>query len=299
MKKLEGISVISLTPFSDEGDVDVESLSSLVDFYMASGVQGVTVLGIMGEANKLIEQERQLVIETVVGRVQGRVPVTVGCSATGTHQSIHYAREAARAGADAVMVAPPTNLKNLDMVLDHYKHVATATDLPLVVQDEPASTGVILPPAFFGRVVKEIDTVQYVKLEEAPTTIKISRILEATEGKLGLFGGLGGMYFFEELDRGAIGIMTGFAYPEILVEVYRQFTAGNRQAAREHFYQYLPLVRFEAQLGINGVAIRKLIYQMRGAIKSAFVRPPAPSVDERTFEELKDLVGFLGLRTGE
>lgn len=295
MKELQGISVISLTPFTDAGEVDETSLGSLVDFYLQSGVHGITILGIMGEANKLTEAERQLVTETVISRVNGRVPVTVGVSATGTHQSIHFAKQAQRAGADAIMLAPPTNLKNLDLVLDHYRHVATAADIPMVVQDEPATTGVVLPPAFFGRVAKEVGTARYVKLEEAPTTVKISRILEASDGKFGMFGGLGGMYFYEELDRGAVGIMTGFAYPEILVEVFRRFTSGNKTEAREYFNQYLPLIRFEAQLGVGGVAIRKQIYKVRGAIQSAFVRPPAAGVDARTMEELTELMQFLGL----
>jgi 4-hydroxy-tetrahydrodipicolinate synthase len=295
MKELKGISVISLTPFDEAGEVDVPSLQSLSEFYLQSGVHGMTILGIMGEANKLTEAERQTVIETVIGQVKGRVPVVVGCSATGTHQSVHFARLAAQAGADAIMLAPPTNLKNLDLVFEHYMHVAKATDLPLVVQDEPSTTGVMLPPAFFGRVAREIDTAKYVKLEEAPTTVKITRILEESGGKFGLFGGLGGMYFYEELDRGAIGIMTGFAYPDILVEVYRLFQAGQKQAAREYFNRYLPLIRFEAQLGVGGVAIRKQIYKMRGVIQSAYVRPPAARVDSRTFEELNELIGFLGL----
>lgn len=295
MKEIKGISVISLTPFTDSGEVDEASLRGLVDFYLKSGVHGITILGIMGEANKLTESERQLVTETVISQVNGKVPVVVGCSATGTHQSMHFAKQAQKAGADAIMVAPPTNLKNLDLVLDHYRHVARVTDLPLVVQDEPSTTGVILPPAFFGRVAKEIDSARYVKLEEAPTTVKISRILEESNGKFGLFGGLGGMYFYEELDRGAVGIMTGFAYPEILVEVFRLFQAGDKHAAREYFNRYLPLIRFEAQLGVGGVAIRKQIYKVRGAIQSSFVRPPAPGVDSRTMEELQELMRFLDL----
>ncbi|MCF8564314.1 dihydrodipicolinate synthase family protein [Alicyclobacillus tolerans] len=295
MLTLRGISVISLTPFTDAGDVDVNSLARLVDFYLDAGVHGITLLGIMGEANKLLDRERSQVIETVVGQVKGRVPVVVGCSAQGTHQSAHYAKEAAQLGADAIMLAPPVNQKNLELVYEHYKGVAKSVDLPLVIQDEPTTTGVTMPPAFFARLAANMDTARLAKLEEAPTTVKISRILEATDGKLDLFGGLGGMYFYEELARGAKGIMTGFAYPEVLVKVYELFTSGDQAAARKVFFQYLPLIRFEAQLGVSGVAIRKQTYKMRGAIDSSAVRLPAPQVDERTVSELFDLVEFLGL----
>ncbi|WP_083485815.1 dihydrodipicolinate synthase family protein [Alicyclobacillus ferrooxydans] len=294
-KPIHGISVISLTPFTDDGTVDTQSLRSLLDFYLAAGVHGVTLLGIMGEANKVTERERRTIIDTAVKQVGGRVPVTVGCSAAGTHQAAEFAREAEMAGADAIMVAPPQNQRNLNLVLEHYRRISEACTLPLVIQDEPTTTGVMLPPDFFSRAVKEVPTARYVKIEESPTIMKVSRIREATEGKLGLFGGLGGMYFYEELERGAIGIMTGFAYPEILVQVYEQFMSGMRAQARRYFYQYLPLIRFEAQLGVTGVAIRKETYKLRGAIASSYVRPPAPAVDRQTLNELADLVQFLGL----
>jgi 4-hydroxy-tetrahydrodipicolinate synthase len=294
-KRIHGISVISLTPFKDSGDVDVQSLRTLLDFYLDAGVHGVTLLGIMGESNKVTERERDVIVETAVEQVAGRVPVTVGCSAAGTYQTIEFVKKAQSAGADAVMVAPPPNLKNLNLVLDHYRRISDASDLPLVVQDEPTTTGVVLPPSFFADVVNKVPNAKYVKIEEAPTIMKVSRIHEATSGQLGLFGGLGGMYFYEELQRGATGIMTGFAYPEILVRVYELFTAGDKDEARRYFYQYLPLIRFEAQLGVTGVAIRKETYKLRGAIASSHVRAPAPTVDAQTLAELSDLVLFLGL----
>jgi 4-hydroxy-tetrahydrodipicolinate synthase len=106
---------------------------------------------------------------------------------------------------------------------------------------------------------------------------------------------LGGMYFYEELVRGASGIMTGFAYPHVLVETYRLFVDGERREAQEYFFRYLPLIRFEAQLGVGGVGIRKEILKLRGAITSSHVRFPAPSLDEGTLQELEDLVEVLGL----
>lgn len=292
---LHGICVISLTPFKDTGEVDRDSLKRLTELYINSGVHGITLLGIMGEANRLTEEERSVVVETVVAQVAGKIPVIVGCSANGTHQSIHFVRQAKAAGAAAVMIAPPPNLKNIDMVYDHYQTIGAATDLPLVVQDEPTTTGVVLPPVFFQRIANGVPTARYVKLEEAPTTVKITKILDASGGSLRVFGGLGGMYFYEELVRGADGIMTGFAYPNILVRTYELFTSGEREAARAYFYQYLPLIRFEAQLGVSGVAIRKEIYRMRGAIDSAYVRPPAPQVDSKTLNELTDLLNYLKL----
>jgi len=292
---LHGVCTIALTPFTAEGELDEESIDSLSGFYVDSGVHGVTILGIMGEAHKLSDAERRRVTERYISAVGGRVPVVVGCSAAATKVAAERASEAEEAGAAAVMVAPPNNQRNLDLVFEHYRRVAEAVSLPVVVQDEPVNTGVVMPAPFIARLVDGVENCRYVKLEEVPTTIKISSLLKNMETAADIFGGLGGMYLYEELARGASGIMTGFAYPHVLVETYRLFVEGEERKAQEYFFRYLPLIRFEAQLGVGGVGIRKEILKLRGVISSSHVRFPAPTLDERTLRELEDLVGVLGL----
>ena len=299
---LHGVCPITLTPFTDEGDVDLAGIDALTERYLESGVSGLVVLGIMGEAHKLTDAERTAVAERYVAATDGGVPVVVGCSAPGTRVAMERAREAERLGAAAIMVAPPNNLKNLDLVFEHYREVAASVSVPVVVQDEPVNTGVVMPAASISRVMNEVDNCRYVKLEEAPTTIKISALIDGIEDadkRAGVFGGLGGMYFYEELARGAVGIMTGFAYPEVLVRVYRLFSGGREAEAREHFFRYLPLIRFEAQLGVGGVGIRKEVFKMRRTIASSHVRSPAPALDAETLRELGELVDYLGLKEGE
>ena len=292
---LSGVCTIALTPFTEEGDVDLGGIDSLARLYLDSGVHGLTILGIMGEAHKLSDAERSMVVGRYIEAARDRVPVVVGCSAVATKVTVERAREAEAAGARAVMVAPPNNVGNLDLVFEHYRQVAEAISVPVVVQDEPVNTGVVMPAAFIARVVNEIKGCHYVKLEEAPTTIKITSLLKEIRTEVGIFGGLGGMYFYEELTRGAVGIMTGFAYPEILVRTYELFSGGREREAREYFFRYLPLIRFEAQLGVGGVGIRKEVFRLRGAICSSHVRFPAPSLDDETLRELRELVEFLGL----
>src|SRR5918992_1371153 len=292
---LSGVCTIALTPFTDEGDVDLEGIDSLTELYLDSGVHGLVPLGIMGEAHKLSDAEREAVMQRYLSAAGGRVPVVVGCSAAATRVAVERAREAEAAAAAAVMVAPPNNVGNLDLVFEHYRRLAEAVSVPVVVQDEPVNTGVVMPAPFLARLVNGIGACRYVKLEEAPTTIKISSLLKSVETGADVFGGLGGMYFYEELRRGASGIMTGFAYPHVLVETYRLFVEGERREAQEYFFRYLPLIRFEAQLGVGGVGIRKEILKLRGVISSSHVRFPAPSLDEETLRELEDLVEVLGL----
>lgn len=297
-----GVFPITLTPFEDTEEVDFGGIDALTEDYLDSGADGLVALGIMGEAHKLTDAERSAVAKQYIEATDGRVPVLVGCSAPATRVVVERAQEAEEIGAAGVMVAPPNNLKNLDLVFEHYREVAESVSVPVVVQDEPVNTGVVMPAAFISRVMNEVENCRYVKLEEAPTTIKISALMDGIESvdkRAGIFGGLGGMYFYEELGRGAIGIMTGFAYPEILARVYYLYSRSREMEAREHFFRYLPLIRFEAQLGVGGVGIRKEVFKMRGVISSSQVRSPAPPLDARTLRELEDLVEYLGLEQGD
>lgn len=294
-EELRGVCTIALTPFTEEGEVDLAGIDSLARHYLSSGVHGITALGIMGEAHKLSDRERTAVAGRYIAVAEERVPVVVGCSAPATRLAIERAREAEELGAAAVMVAPPNGQKSLDLVYEHYRELSEAVSVPVVAQDEPVNTGVVMPAAFLARLTDELPNCRYLKLEEAPTTIKISSLLDLVNEEVDIFGGLGGVYFYEELSRGASGIMTGFAYPEILVETYRLFSTGERKEAQRYFFEHLPLIRFEAQLGVGGVGIRKEVFKLRGVISSSHVRKPAPALDERTLEELEDLVRLLGL----
>jgi 4-hydroxy-tetrahydrodipicolinate synthase len=224
------------------------------------------------------------------------VPVAVGVSASGTHLATAFARMARDHGADALMVAPPTGLKNLDAVAEHYRIVAAVTGLPIVLQDEPVTTQVNMPAPFIAQVCAEIAQIQAVKLEEPPTLPKITRLRALFGDRVAIFGGLGGVYFFEELSRGADGAMTGFPYPEALRAIREHFAAGRRDEARALFYRWLPLIRYESQPGATpgtAVGIRKEILRRRGWIASALVRPPAPTLDAATLTELDELLAAV------
>ena len=291
-----GIFHILATPFREDGALDVAGFPRLIESVLSTGVNGLTVLGIAGEAHRLTDEERRRVVETVVKETRGRVPVAVGVSASGTHLATAFARMAHEHGADALMVAPPTGLKNLDAVAEHYRIVAAVTGLPIVLQDEPVTTQVNMPAPFIAQVCAEIAQIQAVKLEEPPTLPKITRLRALFGDRVAIFGGLGGVYFFEELSRGADGAMTGFPYPEALRAIREHFVAGRRDEARALFYRWLPLIRYESQPGATpgtAVGIRKEILRRRGWIASALVRPPAPALDAATQTELDELLAAV------
>src|SRR5215510_14208587 len=292
-----GVYHIMATPFTDDGALDVDGLPRLVECALATGISGFTVLGIAGEAHRLTDEERRRVVEIVVKETRGRTPVAVGVSASGTHLATAFARMASEHGADALMVAPPAGLKNLDMVAEYYRAVAAATGLPLVLQDEPVTTQVTMTAPFIAQLCAEITKIQAVKLEEPPTLPKITRLRALFGDRVAIFGGLGGVYFFEELSRGADGAMTGFPFPEALRAIREHFAAGRRDEARALFYRWLPMIRYESQPGATpgtSIGLRKEILRRRGWIASARVRPPAPALDAATMDELSEILRAVG-----
>jgi 4-hydroxy-tetrahydrodipicolinate synthase len=284
---MKGVFNILATPFDEQGRIDEESLRSLVEFQIKAGAAGLTILGIMGEVAKLSDSERDQVTRVVLEQVNGRIPVVVNTTHTGTHVVIETSQRVAAMGAAGIMLAPPTNLRNLDSVADFYRSVAAAVKIPVVVQDEPVTTGVIMPASFLAGL-----SLPYIKLEEAPVPQKLSRIREKAPNSR-IFGGLGGQYFLEELERGAVGTMTGFAFTEIL-GIYTDFMAGRHAEARETFYKHMPLIRYEGQAGV-GLAIRKEILRRRGAIRCAAIRAPGMRLDAQALREIDSVLGYVGL----
>ena len=292
---LTGVYNITPTPFHPDGTLDEASLQKLTAFTRGTGVNGMTILGVLGEADKLIDSERDRVIEIVVDAAGKDFPICVGTTHAGTDGCIAHSRRAQQLGARAVMVAPPKLARTNDAALEkHYLAVAEAVDIPVVVQDfPPAVGGITMSVELIARLGAASPRLAFLKLEDEPAPSKVSQV-RAANPNVKIFGGLGGMMFLEELRHGAIGTMTGFAFPEILVDIYRKFSAGDLDGATKVFYQYLPIIRFENQPRIN-LALRKHIYHLRGVIASNRVRSPFTPVDADTLKDLDDIVNRLGL----
>lgn len=295
----EGVYSVLPTPFKGGGDIDVDSLTRVVDLMAGAGVTGVTALGVTGEAARLTEHERALVVETVVKRMDGRARVIVGTSADGVRTCVELSRQAKAAGASGVMVSPPRMLKlNTESVVSHYKALAAAVEIPIVVQDYPPISGFAMEASLLARIAKEVPAARTIKLEDPPTPLKTARILAAAgDLKVAILGGLGGVFLLEELLAGAAGVMTGFAYPEVLVKVVALYRAGQADAAADLFYRFVPLMRFEFQEGI-GMAIRKEVFRRRGALADGSTRAPGPTLDEGTRAALDRVLAWTANQEG-
>jgi len=296
-----GVFIISATPFTEDGALDLDSLDRLTDFYLEHGVTGITLLGIMGEAHKLMPEESLAVMRRVIARVPATVKVIVGVSHAGLPPLRALALEAMEIGAAGVMVAPPQGTKGDDGVYGYYEGVfrALGAEVPVVLQDYPQATAVHLSVRTFHRLVDAFPQLVMLKHEDCPGLAKLGRIrAEAAAEKrrrVSILIGNGGLYYPQEMMRGADGAMTGFAYPEMLVGVHRLFAAGEVDAAEDLFDAYLPLVRYEQQPGI-GLAIRKEILVRRGAIACARQRAPAASLTASDLAELDHLTRRLERR---
>ena len=292
-----GVFSVLPTPFRSSGDVDPDSLKRVIDVFLADGVDGFTALGVTSEVARLTEAERDLVLDTVIAHVNGRVPVIAGTTAEGLRTCIAYSTRAREAGAAGVMISPPRMPKiNSDAVARHFADVAAAVDVPIIVQDYPPISGYAMEPALLARIARDVPAARTIKLEDPPTPFKTSRILDQTHGvDVQIFGGLGGVFLLEELLAGAAGAMTGFAFPKILVEIVTRFRAGRVDEAAEIFYGSVPLMRFEFQEGI-GMAIRKEVLKRRGAIAHAGIRPPGGQLDQGTRDALDRVMNWIEAR---
>jgi 4-hydroxy-tetrahydrodipicolinate synthase len=278
-----GVYSVLPTPFTPSGDIDSESLARVIDLFLSDGVNGFTALGVTSEVARLTDAERDRVLDTVLVHVNGRVPVVAGTTAEGLRTCIELTSRACRAGAAAVMISPPRMPKiNSDAVARHFTEVASAVDVPIIVQDYPPISGYAMEPALLARIARDVPAARTIKLEDPPTPFKTARIREQTTGlDVAIFGGLGGVFLLEELMAGAAGAMTGFAFPQILVHIVTLFRAGQLDEAADLFYRKVPLMRFEFQEGI-GMAIRKEVLKRRGAVASAEIRSPGGRLDDST-----------------
>jgi len=291
----EGVFIICATPFGENGELDLDSADRLVEFYLEQGVSGMTILGMMGEAQKLSEQESVAFLRRVLNRVSGRVPVVVGVSSPDISRLETLAGMAMDEGAGGVMVAPLNGLASDEEIYTYFSGVfGTLGDaVPVCYQDYPYATGSALSVAGFNRLVRDYPRLVMLKHEDWPGLNKLSAVRETAKQeslrRVAVMVGNGGLYLPQELARGADGAMTGFAYPEMLVEVVRLFKAGQRDRAEDLFDAYLPLVRYEQQPNF-GLAIRKETLRRRGVIRSARVRAPGPVMSSTDHGELTRLI---------
>ncbi len=296
-----GVYPIAPTPFGEDGRVDEGSIDRLIEAYRAAGATGATVLGIMGEAPKLEPAESLAVARRFIERLG--LPVIVGVSAPGFAAMRSLARAVMESGAAGVMIAPVPSLRTDDQILGYYRGAVEAigTDIPFAIQDYPLTLSVQMNPDVIRRIVAEHASCVMLKHEDWPGLDKISALRGFQENgsmrPISILTGNGGLFLDFETERGADGAMTGYAYPEMLVEVVRLGKAGRRDEAHDVFDAHLPLLRYEQQPGI-GLAVRKYVLMKRGLLASDAQRKPGAALGAAARAEVDYLMARLAARLG-
>ncbi|SOD62860.1 4-hydroxy-tetrahydrodipicolinate synthase [Streptomyces zhaozhouensis] len=298
MPLVHGLAPILATPFASDGSLDLPSLRRVVEFNLASGVDGLAVSGMASETFALTAEERARVLREVVDVAAGAVPVVAGVNATSTVTAVEQARAAAEDGAAALMVLPPYMVKPTPaQLVAFYEEVAAATPCEVMVQDAPGVTGVAMTPATLARLA-EVPGVTSVKVEAPPTPPKVTAVVEAAGGEgFAVLGGQNAQFCLDEYARGAIGTMPACEFPDLLRPVLDDWAAGERARAREGFARLLPLILHGLQQGWAW-AIHKEVLVARKLIADATVRSPARPLDAPTRTALREVLAPLGIAVG-
>jgi 4-hydroxy-tetrahydrodipicolinate synthase len=281
----QGVYPILVTPFDEKENVDLESFDRMVRFMAEIGVDGITILGVLGESNRMADSERETLIRTAVEAAGGALPVVVGTSHAGSAATVHLSRMAQELGASAVMVAPSREaVPGDEKVFDYIRTVAEGVSLPIVLQDHPGSTDVHMPVPLILRMVSEIPSVACIKEEAPPTPVRIAALRAGMKvRRVPILTGLGALYGIFDLERGSDGFMTGFAFPEALIAMAKAAREGRFDTAWGIYARFLPLIVFEQQ---PGIAVRKEILRLRGLIRSGRVRHPGAGLSLSAGEQL-------------
>jgi 4-hydroxy-tetrahydrodipicolinate synthase len=238
------------------------------------------------EATVLSEQERLKVAEIVTETVDHRIPVVVGVSAITTRQAAVFSRHARKIGADAVIAMPPYVRKaGPDELLEYYRLVAGAAELPVFIQNYPAPIGTPMSAAFMARLVQEIDGVEYIKEETLPAGHVMTETLALAGPRLkGIMGGMAGRFLLDEYARGACGTMPACEVTDVDVAIWNALEANDAVRARALHNRLIPLLNLE---WMYGTAVYKAVLQRRGIIGNPAVRGPgAQPLDDFDQREL-------------
>lgn len=292
--KLAGAFPVLPTPFRDSGEIDEADFNAIIDFALASKVDGVVYPGVASEVDTLSSEERRLQVERLAARISGRIPIIIGASDPDPAAAARHVAQAAAIGAAAAMVMAPLHLGNdTEAQIAYFHAVAAGAGVPIMLQNQPKPIGAGLSPEEVAAVANAVPEVRYVKEETAPCGQHLSRIKAAANGSVdAIFGGAGGRYITDELARGAAGTMPAAELADIHAQMIHAWQAGDRATTRRLYNVSLPLLNFQA---IFRMHMTKEVLRRRGVISNTFVRGKGPRFDDGDRAELTLLLADADL----
>lgn len=278
--RYRGVFPVAPTTFTDSGELDLPSQLRCIDFMIDAGSQGICILANFSEQFALADDERELLMRSVLEHVAGRVPVIVTTTHFSTAVTLARSRQAQALGAAMVMVMPPYHGATLRVpeaaVFDYFARLSDGIGVPIMIQDAPMS-GTPLSPALLARMAREIEQVCYFKIETAGAAAKLRELIrlggDAIEGP---WDGEEGITLFADLEAGATGAMTGAGFPDGMRRIVDAYAAGRREEAFEQYQRWLPLINHENRQ--CGPLAAKALMHAGGVIASDAPRHPLPAL---------------------
>ncbi len=291
MEELRGIYPILATPFHAHGELDKKSFERLIEFLVASGIQGITLFGLAGEYYKLSDDERRHLQSLFLAKTGGHLTRIVSITDHSAEVARKRAEEASDAGADALMIMPPFFLSpDPSSVRDHIREIARTVQIPILVQHSPNQTGLRLPAKFFVELAEEFSHLQYVKVDSTPAGPMISSLVEESGARIKPFVGYAGAQMVDAFARGAVGCMPGCSLPEAYLEIYHALARGDRKEAASLHARLLPLINFMMQSLEFVIQCEKTILSWRGIIGCDYCRHPGSRLTKDDLRALQELI---------
>ena len=286
-----GVIPILITPFQEDGSVDYNSIKKIINFMNTLPLSGITLLGVLGESARLSDIEKRKIID-FVSTLDNSLPVIYGVNSYSPYVSKELANYAQDKHASAVMLSPmkENSVMTDKKILNFYEHVAKDLHIPMILQDHPASTGITMSSELISEISHAVEKIHCIKEESVPTFNKIINIKKLTNNKVKVLTGLGALYGWFDLMSQSDGFNTGFAFPEILLAMYKSVKNKQFEEAFNIYQKYLPLIVFEQ---LPGTGYRKEIFKQRQLIDSNFVRSPGEVCNDKSKEIIHNLISKL------
>lgn len=288
---LRGVFPVLATPFNADLSPDERGLRAIARYAIEAGADGIVYPGVASEYDTLTMDERLHLVDVVAAVAHDRVPLVVGASASDVGATKALMRHAAELGADAVMVmAPKTSATSVDAIA-FFRRVASAGNVPIMLQNAPPPAGSGLPVDVVLDAVRAVPEIAYVKEESLPSGARISRLIANAPPTLrGVLGGAGGRYITDEIARGAVGTMPAVELVELHAALFLAHRAGDRAAVRRWFNRMLPLLNMQVAFRWS---LTKEVLRRRGIIEHAAKRAAGPELDSGDHAELTELLAEL------
>lgn len=294
MSIFKGAGVALITPFHADGSVNFDKLDELIDFHCGNGTDSILICGTTGESSTLTEEEHMDCIKFTIERTKKRIPVLAGTGSNCTRTAAEMSKEAARAGADALLLVTPYYNKATQAGLAaHYKAIAREAKAPIILYSVKSRTSTNIEPATVAKLWKETDNIVAIK-EASGDISQISRIMQMTEGGIDLYSGnddqivpllaMGG--------KGVISVLSNIA-PRQTHDICELFFEGDLEGSRRLQLQALPLVD-ELFCEVNPIPVKKAANLM--GMDVGGLRMPLTEMEEGHVAGLAKAMAEFGLK---